>query len=439
MLRQGHRGHGRQCGGVGNESCQGGGGGSFRGDQVDLGILGAAAAQEVPVEGTQAHAAGVGREAHTDTGAAGTFQHPGTAGKDVSQGPAVCQHGQHLPGTGRDGKAHIGSHRLALENGRHLQHIRKGGVGTRTDTHLIHRHIPEALHRNHIVRAVGTGNHGLEGRKVNVNHPVILCIRVAGQGYIVFLSSLGCQEFPGLLVGGENGGGCPQLCTHVGDGSPLRNGKGHGTGAAPLHNDAHAALYGQNPQQLQAHILGADPGPEGTGQVYLVKLGHGDIVGTAAHGHCHIHAAGAKGQHAQAAAGGGVAVGADEGLARLAEPLQVHLMADTIAGTGEPDAVLGCHRLQIPVVVRIFKAALQGVVVHIGHAQLSFYLGNPHGFKFQIGHGAGGILGQGLVNPQGNLLTGFHNAVYQVGLDDFLCNGHCHITLTSQSCFLWHF
>ena len=54
----------------------------------------------------------------------------------------------------------------------------------------------------------------------------------------------------------------------------------------------------------------------------------------------HIQAARADGQHADAAAGRGVAVRADQGLARHAEALQMHLMADAVAGTGKIHAVL---------------------------------------------------------------------------------------------------
>ena len=99
-------------------------------------------------------------------------------------------------------------------------------------------------------------------------------------------------------------------------------------------------LTDRMPQHLQDDVLGGDPGAQLAGQIDLDDLGHGDVVGAAAHGHGHVHAARAEGQHADAAAGGGVAVGADEGLAGYAEALQMHLMADAVAGAGELDAVL---------------------------------------------------------------------------------------------------
>ena len=114
-------------------------------------------------------------------------------------------------------------------------------------------------------------------------------------------------------------------------------------------------------------------------------------------------------------------VGADEGLPRYAEALQMHLMADAVAGAGEPDAVLGGNGLDVPVIVGVLKAGLEGVVVDIGHGSLCFDPVNAHGLKFQIGHGAGGILRQGLVNAQGYLSPRLHAAADQMGGDQLFC------------------
>ena len=183
----------------------------------------------------------------------------------------------------------------------------------------------------------------------------------------------------------------------------------------------HAALDGEEPQDLQADVLGGDEGAQRTGQFDLDDLGHGNVVGSAAHSHGYVHAPRAEGQHPDAAAGGGVTVGADEGLPRYAEALQMHLMADAVAGAGEPDAVLGGNGLDVPVIVGVLKAGLEGVVVDIGHGSLCFDPVNAHGLKFQIGHGAGGILRQGLVNAQGHLSPRLHAAADQMGGDQLFC------------------
>ena len=184
---------------------------------------------------------------------------------------------------------------------------------------------------------------------------------------------------------------------------------------------AHAALDGKEPQDLQADVLGGDEGAQRTGQFDLDDLGHGNVVGSTAHSHGYVHAPRAEGQHPDAAAGGGVTVGADEGLPRYAEAFQMHLMADAVAGAGEPDAVLGGNGLDVPVIVGVFKAGLEGVVVDIGHGSLCFDPVNAHGLKFQIGHGAGGVLCQGLVNAQSHLSSRLHATADQMGGDQLFC------------------
>ena len=103
-----------------------------------------------------------------------------------------------------------------------------------------------------------------------------------------------------------------------------------------------------------------------------------------------------------------MAVGADQGLAGLAKALQMYLMADTVTGTGEVDTMFCCNGLQITMVISVFKAALERVMVYVSNTQLCLDSGDTHGFKFQIGHGAGGILRQSLIDAQCNLTARGH-------------------------------
>ena len=78
-------------------------------------------------------------------------------------------------------------------------------------------------------------------------------------------------------------------------------------------------------------------------------------------------------------------------------------------------------------VVCVLKAALQGIVIHIGNAELGFYPGDTHGFKFQICHCAGGVLCQGLVYAQGYFAARRHVSGYQMCGNYLLCYSltHC--------------
>ena len=317
---------------IGNVAGQRRSNSGFGRNQVHLAVLGAGAAQEIPVKGTQGNTAGIGAEAHADAGTAGAFQNPGSGCQNIAQRTAIGQHGQHLPGTGRNRQADGRVNGLSLQHCGNLQQIHQRRIGAGANADLIHLHVLQGCHFHHVVGAVGAGNHGFQAGQINVYDPVILCILVTCQRHIVLPSSLGDQELMGNLVGGENGCGSAQFGAHVGDGAPLRNTQGLDAGAAPFHDGTDAALNGQNSQQFQRNVLCGDVRVQFAGKIDLEHLGHGDVIGSTAHGHSHVHAAGAEGQHADAAAGGGMGIGADEGLAGLAEPLQMDLVADAVAG-----------------------------------------------------------------------------------------------------------
>ena len=272
------------------------------------------------------------------------------------------------------------------------------------------------------------GAQRFERGKVDVDNAVVGGVRVAGEGREVLFPALRAQKFARHLVGGEDGRGRAQFGAHVGDGGAFGDGERLDALAAPFDDRPAAAAHGEYAENFEAYILGADPRGQLAGEVDLEHARHVDVIGAAGHGHGHVHAARAHGQHAQRAAGGRVAVRADERLARLAEALQMHLMADAVAGAGEAHAVFARHGLDKAVVVGIFKAALEGVVVDIGHGKFGAHARNVHGFQGEVGHGAGGVLRERLVDAQADLRAGGHLAADEMGLDDLLRDGIAHVT-----------
>ena len=119
-----------------------------------------------------------------------------------------------------------------------------------------------------------------------------------------------------------------------------------------------------------------------------------------------------------------MAVAAQQGQARHTEAFQVDLVADAVPGLGAEDAMLLRHALDVLMVVRVLKAGLQGVVVDIGNALHGPDPADAHRLELQVGHGAGGILRQGLVDPDGDLLPGRGCSADQVSVQDLLCKVH---------------
>ena len=415
-----HRNHRRlaQGAGVGEHPGQRGGRGGFGADEVNLRVGGAGTSLEIAVEGAQGHAARIRRLPHPDAGAAGAFQDPRARRNEIGQRPVFRQHVIHLLGSGRNGEGNVGMHRLSLQDSRHLHHVHKRGIGAGADAALIDFHPFQLFHRPDRVGGMGAGGQRAEGGEVNIDHLVVYRVVVRPDRHPVGLPALGAHEFTGDLVRREDGGRGAELRPHIGDGGAFRHRQGLDSFAAVFDDFAHAPLDREPAEHLQDHVLGRYPGLQAAGQVDPHHLRHGDIVGAAAHGDRHIQPARAEREHADAAAGGGMAVRADQGLTRDAEPLQMHLMADAVAGAGEIQAVLFAYRLDIPVVVSVFKAGLQGVVIDIRNRTLRPDAGDAHRLKLQIGHRPGGVLGQGLINPQPDFIAGAgHIPIHQMGFD----------------------
>ena len=413
-----------QAAGIGQHAGEGGDGGRFAGNEVDARALGAAAAEEVAVVGAHGDGVGLGRLTHADAGAAGGFQDARACGDHVRQRAVAGQHGQHLLGAGADDQAHVRVHGLALQDASHAHHIGIRRVGAGADEHLIHLDFAAFLDSLHDVGHVGLGHQGLQGGKVDLDDLVVGGIRVGLEFRPVGLAALGLEERAGHVIRREDGGGRAQLRAHVGDGGALRDGQRGNALADVLHHLAHAALDSQPAQDLQDDILGRHAVLQLAGQLDAHDLGAAQIIRAAAHGHRHVQAARADGQHTDAAAGGGMGIAAQQGVSGHADALQLHLMADAVAGLGAPDAVLLRHGLDILVVVRVFEAGLQGVVVNIGDRLLGLHPIHAHGLELQIGHGAGGILGEGLVDADGNLRAGHEFAGQQVRGEDLLRQVH---------------
>ena len=279
-------------------------------------------------------------------------------------------------------------HGLPFQDTCHTHHVLIAGVGAGANEHLIHLNGTHAFHRIHPVRHVGAGHQRLQGIQVNFQRFVISSVCIRGKGCEILLPSLSTEELPGHFIAGEHRSGCAQLCAHVGDGSTLRHGQGCNALACVLHHLTHAALYRQAAQHFQNNILCRYARLQLPRQVHIHHLGASHVISTATHGHSHVQSACADGDHADAAASRGMAVRAQQGHAWHAEPLQIHLMANTVAGLGAPNAVLAGHGLDVHMVVGIFKAGLQGIVINISHRLFRAHTFHAQGFELQVGHGA---------------------------------------------------
>ena len=136
------------------------------------------------------------------------------------------------------------------------------------------------------------------------------------------------------LVGREDRGGSAELGAHVGDSRALRDRQGLNAVARstqsilptpPLtviwRRTSRITSFAGDPRRTACRCRrDADD-----------IFGHRDVICAAAHRDRNVQSARAEGEHADAAAGRGMAVRADQRLARRAEALQMNLMADAVA------------------------------------------------------------------------------------------------------------
>ena len=65
-------------------------------------------------------------------------------------------------------------------------------------------------------------------------------------------------------------------------------------------------------------------------------------------------------------------------------------------------------------------------MINITDGQLGLNPRDVHGLKLKISHGSGGILRQGLIDPDADLGTGSALPGHPVRCDDFFCNRFAH-------------
>ena len=137
---------------------------------------------------------------------------------------------------------------------------------------------------------------------------------------------------------------------------------------------------------------------------------HCYIVCSAAHCDGNVKTARTHSEHTDASCRRGVTVRADERFSGDAEAFEMNLMADTVSGAGKAYAVLFGHRLNISVVVCVFKARLKGVMVYICNRKLGSDSLRAHSFKLKIRHRTGCVLRQRLVYFKSYLRADCHLA-----------------------------
>ena len=131
-----------------------------------------------------------------------------------------------------------------------------------------------------------------------------------------------------------------------------------------------------------------------------------------------------------------MAVGAQHHLAGPGKALAVQKVTNPIAGFGEIYPKAGRRGLEEQVVIRVFSADAQGVVVAIKYAGLSLHPVGAHRQEGLPCHNTGQVMSQGLVHSDGDGGPWRQLTLHQVGAQDLKYNILCHAISAFFLCFL---
>ena len=145
-------------------------------------------------------------------------------------------------------------------------------------------------------------------------------------------------------------------------------------------------------QHLQYDVLSAHPFRQFAREVHAPDFRHPDEGGLARHRQGDVHSPGPKAEHAATAGRRGMAVTADQHVARLAGPLHVRRVTDAGAGPAVPDLVFAAGGAEEQVLLRIQVIGLDQIVVDVLDSQRHLDALGAHRLQFQHDHDAQHIL-----------------------------------------------
>ena len=328
-----------------------------------------------------------------------------------------------------DNAAHPLGNLLAIQNAVSRLHILHASVGAGADDHLVDLNVLQLPGRVGILRQMGAGHRGLNGRQVNFDGFFIGSIFVGGINHRLPLRSA-LQIFQCPVVHRENAVFRTGLNGHIADAQPVIHGQRSHAGARKLHALVQRAVHADPANDGEDHVLPADVGLQCPRQVEA--NGRGDLKPCLARGHTcgHIRAANTGGEGAQGTIGAGVAVcaddavsGGDDALLRKQSMLDAHLahvieMADAVLA-GELPAGFGLlGSLDILVGHKMVQDDDHLVLV-IDPVKACF-------FELIHRHRGSDIIAQNNVQLGLDQLSGAHLRQTCMGRQNLLGHCHCH-------------
>ena len=397
--------------------------GGLGADQIGLVALRAGASSEVAVESADRY--GVIRRTLPlpDARAAAGLKNARPGGDDVRKHAVAREHFQHLPAARSDRQRNRLAHLASLERHRDHRKVAVARVRAGADQHLADLFPGEFADGLDVVGTRRAGRERLDLVERDLDDLIVFGVRVGRERDEILFTLLRFQENAGRFIRRENARGHAEFRAHVRDRRALRDRESRDAGAEVFDDRADVPFRGQDREQFQNHVFCGAPRRELPGQLHADHFRVRNPERLARHRERHIEPARADREHADAAARRRMRIRADQRPPRHPEPLQMHLVADAVARRREADAFRRRHALQIEVVVAVLRSVLHHIVVDVGDREFGLDFRNSHRLKFEVGHRAGRVLRQRLVDPDRDGLAGFAAPLHKMRFNDLLYNG----------------
>ena len=209
------------------------------------------------------------------------------------------------------------SHLAAVQNIRCDTHILDPAVGTGTDDYLIDLDIALCVNLVNglcILGKMRKCNGGTKLCKIDLDHLIILCIRICLINGILLIRSMLLHILDGLLIHREDAVLGTGFNGHVCNREPVIHGQCCNTLSRKLHGLVTGAVHTDLSDDVKDQILTADPGGLLSLQNELDRRGNLEPGLTGHHTGCHIRGANTCGERTKRSVGTGVGVSTDAGI-----------------------------------------------------------------------------------------------------------------------------
>ena len=331
---------------------------------------------------------------------------------------------------GHHNGAHAVGNFAAFQNLGGNAHVLDAAVRARANNRLVDFHVGELGDGLGVFGQVGRCNRGRNGGKVDVDHALVFGVVVGGKhDGLVLRAAL--HVFDRLLVDGEDAIFRTGLNSHVRNAEAVVHGKRRNAFALEFHALVQGAVDANHADDVQNHVFARNPRVQLAREIEFNGGRHAEPGLARGDAGCAVGGTHARRERAQRAIGAGVAVGANDHVARSDDALlrkQRVLNAHAAHIEEVHNVVLACEIAALFALLGALDVFVRGEVVHNkGDLRAVEHLVHVGLLQLANSHRSGDVVGEREVDVRLDQLTGHYGIEPGVRRQNFLGHGHAHM------------